>query len=172
MDLSIASNPLINDDAVCALLLLCRLSYLSILDTGIGMVGLRRMAWTIHREDRVIGIEIPTICEFYIDSKPPSCSGAERRYVITFRYAIQVHDQPQATTYRRTFCMFCFVGICAETQPGRTFCLQPYHSCIWQQVGTCGETSEYPRNQEDGFVGERHDVGINQIICYIGHVQK
>jgi hypothetical protein len=69
VDLSIASNPLIGDDAVPALLLLRKLSYLSILDTGIGMVGLRRMTWTIHKEDRVIGIEIPTICEFYIDSE-------------------------------------------------------------------------------------------------------
>jgi hypothetical protein len=69
VDLSIASNPLVDDDAVLALLLLNKLSYLSILDTGIGMTGLRRMAWTVHEENRVIGIEIPTVCEFYIDSK-------------------------------------------------------------------------------------------------------
>ena len=72
MDLSIASNPLIDDDAAPALLLLSRLSYLSIIDTGIGMAGLRRLAETIYREDRAIAIEIPTVCEFYIDSKLPS----------------------------------------------------------------------------------------------------
>jgi hypothetical protein len=69
VDLRIASNPLVDDNAVSALLLLRKLAYLSILDTGIGMAGLRRMAWAIHAEDRVIGIEIPTVCEFYIDSK-------------------------------------------------------------------------------------------------------
>jgi hypothetical protein len=69
VDLSIASNPLVNDDAAPALLLLFKLSYLSILDTGIGMAGLRLMARTIHEERRVIGIEIPTVCEYYIDSK-------------------------------------------------------------------------------------------------------
>jgi hypothetical protein len=67
--LSIASNPLIDDHAVPALLLLCKLSYLSIVDTGIGMNGLRLLAGTIHEEDRIIDIEIPTVCEFYIDSE-------------------------------------------------------------------------------------------------------
>lgn len=69
MFLSIACNPLIDDNAVPALLLLCKLSYLSIIDTGIGMSGLRVLAGTIHEEDRVIDIEIPTVCEFYIDSE-------------------------------------------------------------------------------------------------------
>jgi hypothetical protein len=85
VELSIASNPLIGDDAVPALLLLRKLSYLSILDTGIGMVGLRRMTWTIHEEDRVIGIEIPTICEFYIDSKSSSRFYSQKQMNVLLR---------------------------------------------------------------------------------------
>ncbi|KAF5379663.1 hypothetical protein D9615_005779 [Tricholomella constricta] len=65
--LSIGSNPGINDDAVPALLLLTKLSFLSILDTSIHMPGLRRLARTIYDEDRVIDIEIPTACENYVD---------------------------------------------------------------------------------------------------------
>ena len=104
-DLSIASNPLVGDDAVSALLLLRKLSYLSILDTGIDMVGLRRMARTIQEEDRVIDIEIPTICEFYIDSKSisPLCGGhkglTSMLHLVSFRHAIQIHDQSQSTTH-------------------------------------------------------------------------
>ena len=69
VSLDIASNPCINDSSVCALLLLSNLKFLSICDTGIGMVGLRELAKTIVLEDRIIDIEIPTVCEFYIDSK-------------------------------------------------------------------------------------------------------
>jgi hypothetical protein len=68
--LCIALNPLITDDAVPAFLLLHKLTFLSILDTAINMPGLRRLARTIHDEDRVIDIEIPTVCELYVDSKP------------------------------------------------------------------------------------------------------
>lgn len=69
VSLDIASNPSINDSSVCALLLLFKLKFLSICDTGIGMVGLRELAKTIVLEDRIMDIEIPIICEFYIDSK-------------------------------------------------------------------------------------------------------
>lgn len=72
--LSIATNPDIDDDAVPALLLLSKLSMLSILDTSIGMVGLRRLAYTIDSEQRVIDIEITEVCETYVDSKPPCAS--------------------------------------------------------------------------------------------------
>ncbi|KAG5651416.1 hypothetical protein H0H81_008724 [Sphagnurus paluster] len=67
--LSIGSNPGITDDAVPPLLLLRKLSFLSILDTGIHMPGLRRLAKTIYDEDRVIDIEIPTACEDYVDGE-------------------------------------------------------------------------------------------------------
>ncbi|KAG5643084.1 hypothetical protein DXG03_001579 [Asterophora parasitica] len=65
--LSIGSNPRINDDAVPALLLLAKLTFLSILDTGIQMHGLRRLARTIYDDDRIIDIEIPIACEDYVD---------------------------------------------------------------------------------------------------------
>ncbi|GLB44753.1 putative MINDY deubiquitinase [Lyophyllum shimeji] len=65
--LSIGSNPGIDDDAVPALLLLSKLSFLSILDTSIYMPGLRRLARTIYYEDRIIDIEIPSSCEEYVD---------------------------------------------------------------------------------------------------------
>ncbi|KII84371.1 hypothetical protein PLICRDRAFT_362655 [Plicaturopsis crispa FD-325 SS-3] len=66
--LSLCANPHIDDDAVSALLLLTELSFLSILDTGIGMVGLRKLAVTIKSERREIDIEIPASCETYIDN--------------------------------------------------------------------------------------------------------
>jgi len=66
--LSIGSNPAIDDDAVPALLFLSKLSFLSILDTSIHMPGLRRLARTIYDQDRIIDIEIPTACEEYVDS--------------------------------------------------------------------------------------------------------
>lgn len=54
--------------------MLQKLSYLSVLDTTIGMAGLRRFAQVIMDEDRNMEIEIPQECEDYIDSKssPPS----------------------------------------------------------------------------------------------------
>ncbi|KAG6840336.1 hypothetical protein C0991_007337 [Blastosporella zonata] len=64
--LSLGSNPAINDDAVPALLLFSKLAFLCILDTGIGMPGLRRLACTIYDEGRIIDIEIPTACEVYV----------------------------------------------------------------------------------------------------------
>ncbi|KAF9460358.1 hypothetical protein BDZ94DRAFT_1170029, partial [Collybia nuda] len=65
--LSVATNPDINDDAIPAILLLSKLSFVSILDTNIGMPGIRRLARTIYEEDRIIDIEIPSVCERYID---------------------------------------------------------------------------------------------------------
>lgn len=67
--LSLARNPDINDDAVPAILLLSELSFLSIFDTSIGMIGIRRIAETIHKDKRVMDVEIPLACEKYIDSK-------------------------------------------------------------------------------------------------------
>lgn len=68
-DLNIANNPRIDDNAVHAILSLVKLSFLSIVDTGIEMNGMRTLARVIYAEDRNIKIEIPTLCEFYIDSK-------------------------------------------------------------------------------------------------------
>jgi hypothetical protein len=69
IQLSIATNPDIDNHAVPALLLLSKLSFLSIFDTSIEMEGLRRLSKTIYDEGRVIEIEIPTPCEQYVDSK-------------------------------------------------------------------------------------------------------
>lgn len=70
LDLNIAGNPRVDDNAMYPILSLVKLSYLSIVDTGIEMEGLRTLARTIFAEDRNIKIEIPTVCEFYVDSKP------------------------------------------------------------------------------------------------------
>jgi hypothetical protein len=67
--LCISINPKITDDAVPALLLLYKLTFLSIIDTSINMPGIRRLARTIYDDDRVIDIEIPIVCEQYVDSK-------------------------------------------------------------------------------------------------------
>ncbi|KAJ6578054.1 hypothetical protein B0H19DRAFT_1208086 [Mycena capillaripes] len=68
LQLSIATNPHIDDDAVPAILMLSKLSFLTILDTSIEMPGLRRLAQTIYEERRVIDIEIPSECETYVDN--------------------------------------------------------------------------------------------------------
>ena len=70
--LSVAGNADVDDDAVPALILLQKLSYLSVLDTTIGMAGLRRFAQVIMDEDRNVEIEIPQECEDYIDSESSS----------------------------------------------------------------------------------------------------
>ena len=66
--LSLAKNPDIDDDAVPAILLLSKLSFLSIFDTSIEMIGLRRLAETIFEDNRTMDVEIPFVCEAYIDS--------------------------------------------------------------------------------------------------------
>jgi len=66
--LCLSANPRIGNYAVPALLLLSKLSFLSILDTNIDMIGLRRLTATIYKEDRVVSIEIPAVCEYYIDN--------------------------------------------------------------------------------------------------------
>ncbi|KAJ7628450.1 hypothetical protein FB45DRAFT_867514 [Roridomyces roridus] len=80
LQLSIAINPHIDDDAVPAIIMLSKLSFLTILDTNIGMRGLRRLAKVIADEHRSIDVEIPSACETYIhnleseyllDPKPP-----------------------------------------------------------------------------------------------------
>ena len=66
--LSLAKNPNIDNEAVPAILLLSKLSFLSIFDTSIEMIGLRRLAETIFEDNRAMDVEIPFICEAYIDS--------------------------------------------------------------------------------------------------------
>ncbi|PPQ76912.1 hypothetical protein CVT26_001229 [Gymnopilus dilepis] len=65
--LYLAINPDINDDAVPAILLLSNLTFLSILDTGIEMAGLRRLAEAMHEYNWVLDVEIPFVCETYVD---------------------------------------------------------------------------------------------------------
>jgi len=61
-------NPGVNNEAVPAILLLSKLSFLSIFDTSIEMAGLRRLAETIFEDNRIMDVEIPFVCEAYIDS--------------------------------------------------------------------------------------------------------
>ncbi|KAJ7146769.1 hypothetical protein C8R44DRAFT_758128 [Mycena epipterygia] len=68
LQLSIANNSRIDDDAVPAILLLSKLSFLTILGTSIEMPGIRRFAQTIFDDRRVIDIEIPFACELYVDN--------------------------------------------------------------------------------------------------------
>ena len=89
--LSLAKNPDIDDDAVPAILLLSKLSFLSIFDTSIEMIGLRRLAETIFEDNRTMDIEIPLVCEAYIDSR---CFRLVCVYIsvgLTFR--IDIHSQ-------------------------------------------------------------------------------
>jgi hypothetical protein len=67
----------VSDDAVGALLCLRRLRFLSLIDTGVGMPGLRRFASAMHAERRAVDVAIPVHCEEYVRSKScsfPDCS--------------------------------------------------------------------------------------------------
>ncbi|KAF9027143.1 hypothetical protein BDZ89DRAFT_1067141 [Hymenopellis radicata] len=66
--LTVAINPDVNNDAIPALILLTKLTYLSILDTNVDMIGLRRLAHTINQEGRIIDVEMPEHCEHYLDN--------------------------------------------------------------------------------------------------------
>ncbi|KIJ14357.1 hypothetical protein PAXINDRAFT_26423, partial [Paxillus involutus ATCC 200175] len=68
LHLDLSKNPKIDDDAIPALILFENLQYLSIFDTGVLMPGLRRLAVAIQEGGRIIDIEIPSICEAYIDN--------------------------------------------------------------------------------------------------------
>ncbi|TFK98232.1 hypothetical protein BDV98DRAFT_215537 [Pterulicium gracile] len=69
--LSIASNPLITDACVPALMTFTRLFYLSLEGTGIRMAGLRMLAkWIVdsgEEGERGMDIRIPEECEAYLD---------------------------------------------------------------------------------------------------------
>ncbi|KAH6909351.1 hypothetical protein BKA70DRAFT_1562190 [Coprinopsis sp. MPI-PUGE-AT-0042] len=67
--LSVATNPDINSDCVPALLILKQLAFLSILDTCVDMVGLRRLALAAcEGHYTAIDIEIPCDCDTYIEN--------------------------------------------------------------------------------------------------------
>ncbi|KAF9223281.1 hypothetical protein BS17DRAFT_705987, partial [Gyrodon lividus] len=66
--LDLSDNPKIDDDAIPALILFENLQYLSIFGTGILMPGLRRLAAAIQEDERILDVEIPSICEEYIDN--------------------------------------------------------------------------------------------------------
>jgi hypothetical protein len=94
--LSVADNPRITEDAVPALILLSKLSFLSILDTSIGMPGLRRIADVIEKEQRIMDVEIPEICEIYLLSRYSShrtrfssdhclCKDIHKRYLLDIK---------------------------------------------------------------------------------------
>ncbi|KIY68015.1 hypothetical protein CYLTODRAFT_352175 [Cylindrobasidium torrendii FP15055 ss-10] len=65
--LNLATNPHIDNDAIPALLILKKLSFFSILDTGVDVVGLRRLARVIHDEERIVDVEIPDEGERYLN---------------------------------------------------------------------------------------------------------
>lgn len=66
--LHLSFNPKIDDDAIPAIILLKELAFLSIYGTSIDMPGLRKLTQTIVEEGRTPAVEIPEICEKYIDS--------------------------------------------------------------------------------------------------------
>jgi hypothetical protein len=87
--LSLAKNPDINNEAVPAILLLSNLSFLSIFDTSIEMIGLRRLAETIFEDNRTMDIEIPFVCETYIDSTYFGWFYISSRLI----FALDIHSQ-------------------------------------------------------------------------------
>ena len=66
---SIGKNPAINDDAIPALIMLKNLKLLILQGTQVDMGGLRRLASSIHSENRKLRIEIPLHCQHYLGRK-------------------------------------------------------------------------------------------------------
>jgi hypothetical protein len=60
-------NPKIDDNCVPALLLLSKLRFLSLIDTDIGMIGLRQLALRFREQRRRIEMIIPNKCEEYLN---------------------------------------------------------------------------------------------------------
>ncbi|TFK21468.1 hypothetical protein FA15DRAFT_645556 [Coprinopsis marcescibilis] len=84
--LSLAYNPCVTSISVPALILLDRLVFLSLLETSVDIIGLRSLATVAFDEYRGVDIEIPSVCEAYIDNmesmycvdlKPPLISDPE-----------------------------------------------------------------------------------------------
>ena len=100
--LSLAANPNIDNDAVPALLLFSKLVFLSILDTSIDIHGLRRVAQDIRNHGRVMDIEIPRVCEEYIDSKLTTSITMIVLNAVK-RHQLEIPLQPETTfDHRRT----------------------------------------------------------------------
>lgn len=68
-ELDIAFNTDIDDDAIPALILLHKLRFLTILDTHVGMPGLRRFCAAAIKRPHTIELEVPRQCEIYVESK-------------------------------------------------------------------------------------------------------
>ena len=68
-ELDVAFNTGIDDDAISALVCLSKLRFLTLLDTRVGMPGLRRLCAAITQRSYAVELEVPRQCEIYIDSK-------------------------------------------------------------------------------------------------------
>ena len=68
-ELDVAFNTGIDDDAIPALVCLLKLRFLTLLDTRVGMPGLRRLCAAIAQCPYAVELEVPRQCEIYIDSK-------------------------------------------------------------------------------------------------------
>ncbi|EIN03981.1 hypothetical protein PUNSTDRAFT_139021 [Punctularia strigosozonata HHB-11173 SS5] len=67
LNLDLAGNMRVTDDAAAPLLRLHRLRSLSLIETGVGMSGLRKFASSVRAEGREIDVEFPHGCEVYIN---------------------------------------------------------------------------------------------------------
>lgn len=68
-ELYVDGNPRIDDESVGPILLLTRLRYLSVINTSVGMLGLRRLAADVFDNPRQFEIEAPEPCHEYIASE-------------------------------------------------------------------------------------------------------
>jgi hypothetical protein len=66
--LHLEENPNTNDDAVPPLLCLSKLLFLSLIDTGLRMDGVRRLALSLEEAGRAVDVTVPLACEEYISS--------------------------------------------------------------------------------------------------------
>lgn len=75
-EVDLSHNPRVDDDAIPALLTLRKLQFLSLVETNVTMVGMRRLALesnagTESEDDRRLYVEAPRVVEDYLDGRIP-----------------------------------------------------------------------------------------------------
>lgn len=73
-EVDLSHNPRVDDDAIPALLALRKLQFLSLVETNVTMIGMRRLALesnggTGHEKDRRMYVEAPRVVEDYLDGR-------------------------------------------------------------------------------------------------------
>lgn len=114
IELDVAFNPSINNDAVPALIILRKLRFLTLLDTRITMVGLRILCSAVQGNKYPIELEVPRECEIYVERK--------FRYFPLHAFAKTLSNRNEHSVHSSTHCPAhiisfpCFLPLYEGTQ--------------------------------------------------------